>query len=305
MHLSLRHYILTSLAILALLILLAVADRLGGKDYLWFRMQQTLHSAERQGKSIWLPDYEVVVEAQPIEGVNNDLSALTYDPDRNTLFSVTNTVPQVVEMSLEGRLIRSIPLTGFSDPEAIEYLAKGIYLISDERTQRLVKIRLDDNTTVLDAADFQQLSLSIDLNGNKGFEGLAYDSGTKRTFVAKEQSPVRLYEIHGFPYMDRDLPLALDVRENPAHNDALFVRDISSLQFDERTGHLLVLSDESHLLLELATDGQPLSSLSLLSGQHGLKNSIMQAEGVAMDNTGTLYLISEPNLLYIFRKPAR
>jgi uncharacterized protein YjiK len=32
----------------------------------------------------------VVLEAQPVEGLDDDISALTYDPDRKSLFTVTN-----------------------------------------------------------------------------------------------------------------------------------------------------------------------------------------------------------------------
>ena len=84
----------------------------------------------------------------------------------------------------------------------------------------------------------------------------------------------------------------------------LFVRDLSSLQFDERSGHLLALSDESRLLLELDVQGKPLSTLSLRKGAHGLKAAVPQAEGVAMDDAGTLYMVSEPNLFYVFKLPA-
>ncbi|MCY1187803.1 putative protein YjiK [compost metagenome] len=58
-------------------------------------------------------------------------------------------------------------------------------------------------------------------------------------------------------------------------------------------------------MLELNADGRPISTLSLLRGMHGLKRTVPQAEGVAMDNEGSLYLVSEPNLFYVFRKQAR
>ena len=80
-------------------------------------------------------------------------------------------------------------------------------------------------------------------------------------------------------------------------------RNLSALAVDPRTGHLLALSDQSKLLLELDSAGKPVSSLSLFAGRHGLSRNVPQAEGVASDNAGNLYLISEPNLFYVFRKP--
>jgi uncharacterized protein YjiK len=208
----------------------------------------------------------------------------------------------VIEISLQGELKRSIDLEGFGDPEAIEYIAPGVYVIADEREQRLVKVRIDDDSRVIDAADFQQLSLGIGLNGNKGFEGLAYDARNQRLLVAKERDPVRIFEVLGFPHVDESKPLVLQVNTDPKRDARLFVRDLSSLDFDAATGHLLALSDESRLVIELNADGKPISTLSLLRGQHGLQRSVPQAEGIATDDDGNLYLISEPNLFYVFRK---
>ena len=84
--------------------------------------------------------------------------------------------------------------------------------------------------------------------------------------------------------------------------ESLFVRDISSLSYDARTGHSLVLSDESQLLLEVDASGHPVSFISLARGMNGLKQGIGQAEGVTLDADGTIYIVSEPNLFYVLRK---
>jgi uncharacterized protein YjiK len=263
----------------------------------WFNLKTWWQPAEQ---GIGLDRYRVVVEAQPVEGLDDDLSALTYDPDRETLFSVTNARSELIELSLDGRILRRVPLTGFGDPEAVEYVGPNSYVITDERQQRLIRVRLDDDTLFLDAADAEQLSLGIGLNGNKGFEGLAYDSAGQRLFVAKERDPMLIYEVRGFPNQNPEQPYAVHVVQDRKRDSRLFVRDLSSLQFDERSGHLLALSDESRLVLELDVEGKPLSTLSLRKGYQGLKATVPQAEGIAMDETGTIYLVSEPNLFYVF-----
>ncbi|AJA13800.1 MAG TPA: DNA-binding protein [Pseudomonas sp.] len=266
----------------------------------WFNLKTWWQPVER---SIGLDRYRVVLEAQPIEGLDDDISALTYDPDRKSLFTVTNARSELIELSLDGRILRRVPLTGFGDPEAVEYVGPNSYVITDERQQRLIRVRLENDTMFLDAGDAEQLTLGIGLNGNKGFEGLAYDSAGKRLFVAKERDPMLIYEVHGFPHDNPEKPYAVHVVQDRKRDSRLFVRDLSSLQFDERSGHLLALSDESRLVLELDVQGQPLSTLSLRKGFQGLQATVPQAEGIAMDDAGTIYLVSEPNLFYVFKQP--
>ncbi len=301
-HFTLKRLLL-SLVGLALLLLGLFAQEYRLFERAWFNVQQWQQPGKGQQASMLLSDYQVDIEAKVIEGLSDDVSALTYDPDRNSLFTVTNQRAQLIELSLDGELLRRIDLHGFGDAEAVEYISQGLYVITDERQQRLIKVRVDDSTTALHADQAQQLSLGIGLNGNKGFEGLAYDSVGQRLFVAKERDPVRIYEIHGFPQRDPQRPFAVHVVDDQQRDAGLFVRDLSSLQFDERTGHLLALSDESRLVLELNVEGKPISSLSLLGGRNGLTRSVPQGEGIAMDNQGVLYLVSEPNLFYRFKKP--
>ncbi|MCW2100320.1 UNVERIFIED_ORG: uncharacterized protein YjiK [Pseudomonas psychrophila] len=270
-------------------------------DRTWFNLSLLWQPANPN--AINLGDYRAVLQGRVIEGLEDNVSALTYDPVRKSLFTVTNKDPELVELSLDGRIVRRIKLTGFGDAEAIEFIDENTYVITDEYTQRLIKVKIDDTTRELNAADAEQLTLGISPSGNKGFEGLAYDSAGKRLFVAKERDPMLIYEVRGFPHDNPQQPYATHVITNPRRDARLFVRDLSSLQFDERSGHLLALSDESKLLLELDINGRPFSTLSLKKGRNGLEKSVPQAEGVAMDDEGTLYLVSEPNLFYVFKKP--
>ncbi|CAH0308545.1 hypothetical protein SRABI70_04632 [Pseudomonas sp. Bi70] len=292
--------LLLVLALSAALIAVAVQFRLFERA--WFNVSQP---AEAPAHSLWLSDYKVVIEAKQLEGVAEDVSALTYDPDRKSLFTVTNQKAKLIELSLEGEVLRQIDLVGFGDAEAVEYVAPGRYVIADERPQRLVEVRIDENTTSVNAEDGQQLSVALDLgSANKGFEGLAYDLVGKRLFVAKERDPLRIYEVRGFPNLDPSKPSSVQISENHERDAGIFVRDLSSLYYDNLTGHMLALSDESRLVVELDEAGKPISSLSLLQGQQGLKKSVPQAEGIAMDEQGVIYLISEPNLFYTFEKKA-
>ena len=289
--------LLISLSALSLLALAALEYRLLERG--WFNLKTWWQPVEH---GIGLDRYQVVLEAKPIEGLDDDLSALTYDPDRKSLFSVTNKRSELIELSLDGVIVRRLPLIGFGDPEAVEYVGPGSYVITDERQQRLILVQLNDDTRVLDASTAEQLSLGVGLNGNKGFEGLAYDSAGKRLFVAKERDPMLIYEVQGFPHEGDGQPYSVHVVQDRQRDSRLFMRDLSSLVFDERSGHLLALSDESKLVLELDTEGKPLNSLSLHKGFQGLQQSVPQAEGIALDDAGTLYLVSEPNLFYIFKE---
>lgn len=253
--------------------------------------------AAQRETAIGLTDYRADIEAQPLDGIKDDLSGLTYDPDRGTLFAITNAHPEIIELSLNGDVLRRIPVHGLSDPEAIEYVGPGRYVVTDEQRQALVKIRIDADTRSIEAGSAGQLIIGIGRNGNKGFEGLAYDHAGARLFVAKERDPQRIYTVRGFPFSGSE---ALMISDYPVRDKALPGSDLASLYFHASSGHLLALSEESGRLFELDTHGKVLSSLSLAGGRSGLQRTIPQAEGVTMDAQGNLYLVSEPNLFYRF-----
>ncbi|MCM2321531.1 MAG: SdiA-regulated domain-containing protein, partial [Pseudomonas sp.] len=145
---------------------------------------------------------------------------------------------------------------------------------------------------------YQALTLGLQGTENSGFEGLGYDRAGDRLFVVKEHSPRKLYEIRGLR-ASLDGRFDLQVIDRQAWiGDAVIASDLSSVHFDERSGHLLLLSDESRLVMELNGEGQLVSFRSLQGGFAGLERSVPQAEGMTVDGDGHLYLVSEPNLFY-------
>ena len=270
-------------------------------DRLLFLWQEHKTSTPQQADSIWLSGYRAVIQAKPLAGLEkSETSGLSWSPLSNTLFTVTGRIPKLVELSLDGEVLRVVELRGFSDPEGVEVLSDGRIAIIDERRGQLVLFYLPLDAQFIDAAALTPLSLGSNAGSNKGFEGVAWDARQQRMLFAKERSPFGLFSLP-FPELANDLaPVVSVLEELPSKQ--IFMRDFSSLAIDQRTGHLLVLSDESRMLLELDEAGNPVSFISLTMGFNGLTRSIKQAEGVAMDGEGTIYIVSEPNLFYVFKK---
>ena len=286
---------LLALAGVGLLVVLAQCLRWDGQVYMLFKQHR--QNPALQQANIWLPGYRAVLQGKPLLGLEHDeTSGLTYSPYSNTLFTVTGKNPQMIELSLEGEILRRIRLLGFSNPEGVEVVAGGRLAIIDERQHKLTLFSLDEHTTSIDGRLFQSVDLGFADAGNKGFEGIAWDAGRQRLLLGKERGPLGLFSL---PFPGEDGATGV-MQAQPSGN--LLVRDISSLSFDARSGHVLVLSDESQLLLELDAQGEPVSFISLIGGFSGLTHSIKQAEGVTMDAAGDIYIVSEPNLFYRLRK---
>lgn len=269
-------------------------------DVLWWhswRMQQ----APAHHDSLALDRYRVDIQRQPIEGLDDDVSALTFNPQTGTLFAVLNGEPLLVELSVEGRLLRKVRINGVQDMEGLTYVAGNRFVIAEERTQRLIEIEVADDAVELDVAGAPSLTIGLDLNGNKGFEGLSWDQRLQRLLVVKERDPLRVLAVSGFIGAPPGRSIAVRIEELKSPDSPwLFMRDLSSLSLHDETGHLLLLSDESNMLVEYDEDSHPRSLLGLWRGMHGLEHTVPQAEGLAMDEQQRLYLVSEPNLFYRF-----
>ncbi|MEN2397663.1 SdiA-regulated domain-containing protein [Pseudomonas halotolerans] len=251
--------------------------------------------AQRQ-ESIWLPDYHAVIDAKVLPGMEEDeASDLTYNPQTKTLFAVMGKHPFLVELTLQGDVLRKMPLVGWSNPEGVAYMENGLLAITDERKHTLSIIQVDADTRELNSTDFPHYDLGPSKNQNKGFEGIAWDPRNQRLALGEERPPALFtWKSDGSQLLKGDKQIHA--------SDELDLRNLSALAIDPRTGHSLVLSADSHLLLELDDTGEQVSFMTLLGGFNGIKDTIPRAEGVALDEAGNLYMVSEPNLFYRFEK---
>lgn len=273
----------------------AIAMHWDDRGVLW--LQEGFESPVEQKASIWLPDYLVDIDAKVLPGMEDDeASDLTYNPVSKTLFAVMGKNPFLVELSLDGDVLRKIPLVGWSNPEGVAALEGGRLAIVDERDHKMTIVTLKADTQSLNIADFPQYDLGPSENQNKAFEAVAWDPQQHRIVLGEERPPALFT-------WSSDGQSSLTGDKKPLPSEELDLRNLSALGIDPRTGHMLVLSADSNMLLELDETGEQVSFMTLLGGFNGLNKRIPRAEGVAMDEHGTLYIVSEPDLFYRFKKP--
>ncbi|UVM27156.1 SdiA-regulated domain-containing protein [Pseudomonas sp. B21-021] len=273
---------------------LAFAMHWDDRGLLWV-LERFESPAEKQ-ESVWLPDYRVVIDAKLLPGMEKDeASDLSYNPQTKSLFSVMGKNPFLVELTLQGDVLRKMPLVGWSNPEGLTVMENGLMAIVDEREHMLSIVKVDAETRELKRDDFPKYDLGPSKDQNKAFEAITWDARNQQLLLGEERPPALFtWKSDGSQTLKGD--------KQKLDSDELDLRNLSALSIDPRTGHTLVLSADSHLLLELDERGEQVSFMTLLGGFNGLKKTIPRAEGVTMDEAGTLYMVSEPNLFYRFEK---
>ncbi len=271
----------------------------------WYFWHAYKYQDPAQTQSLDLKNYQVEIDGMAIPDLEN-ASGFTYNSKRNTLFTVLNKESQIVEIDLKGKVIRKIHVTGVDDMEGITHVADSRYVIADERDNRLVLVTLDDAATELNIKDSPILRLGLNPAGNKNFEGVSWDDNNSRLLVVKERDPKYMMSVKGFFDAKANQPLNITINKIDDFESAFkwSLRDLSSVTYHSKTGHLLLLSDESRLIKEYDEAGKAMGALALWRGFHGLHHHVPQAEGIAVGEDGRIYVMSEPNLFYVFKPSA-
>ncbi|EAY0302072.1 hypothetical protein B2H72_23845, partial [Salmonella enterica] len=235
-----------------------------------------------------LSSYKAVIQQKPVAGVESNLSGLTYSAEDRMLFAVINNPPELVWLTTEGQLVGRMPLQGIHDPESIAWSGGNQFQIGSEKDGAVYKTQVDIQRGTMQIISMVKLE-GYDKAKNKGLEGTAWDAKNERLYVAKERKPIMIKEVEMSKNgITRALPSAITAS----------VSDVSGLEYHAPTDSLLVLSDESKMILEVSSEWRVRDRLFLTAEWSGLRDDIPQPEGIAMDNENNLYIVSEPNLFY-------
>lgn len=286
-----------SLLLICMMALLALAYAYRLEAIVWHVWGS---SQDKQQTSMRLQHYVVEREAIAIPEVGEDLSDLSYNHETHTLFTVSNAAPWVIELSLEGKVLRKIHVTGISDMEGIAHIGGNRFVLLNEDEHKLVLAEINPGVDSIDVSSGPSLTLSMYAHDNKGFEGVDWDKEQNRLLVAKERSPKRVIAVRGFADAVPGQSVNIQI-EKLQETVSSGLRDLSAITYDTDSGHILLLSDDSRMVAQYDTQGRLLDSLALWRGFQGLTRSVPQAEGLAIGPDKRIYVISEPNLFYVFR----
>ena len=239
-----------------------------------------------------------------VAGLEGNFAGLTYDPLQKRLWAVTNKPASLIAMSVEGQILATYPLKGISDVNGIAWVGGNRIAMVNGRRSRVVITEVPPASAPLDVTRAFSLVLRFGESddSNYGFDGLGYDLKRDRLYIAKEHSPRALYRISGLNYLQ--LPESRGLRiENFSFwlDDIPFATDLSSVEVDPSTGRLFLLSEESQMIVQL--DGDTGEGRGMLSLSPKGSKPMPRPEGVATDEAGNIYIVSEPNLFYRLRKP--
>lgn len=245
-------------------------------------------AARAQSPAASLAGYKPDVKISAVVGVSaKSFSGAAFHPGTNTVYVVDNDNASIYELSRAGVLLRTLTTSGFTDPEGIAWQGDDYFLISEEGTANVVRIKLP-RTGSGPVAKSSGVSLNLGANmANSGIEGVGYRASDKTAFAVKEIDPPRLYRI------------AMDASGNPSAatpNQPFNIEgksgdaaDILALE----DGNFIFVNQEQNKLEGMGPQGQALSSLAL---------DMSKPEGIALDAaTGILYVVGEPLEFQVFK----
>ncbi|PCI70720.1 MAG: hypothetical protein COB38_06890 [Gammaproteobacteria bacterium] len=256
--------------------------------------------------SVLIENYSPSGDAFTLGEIPKDASGITWHEGIQQYLVVQNNASRIYRYDVNFSYMGSISVTGIhTDTEGLSYVEDNKVLIISEDGQAS-KLEIDENTTSVSGRIPTSQRYKIMANGgNKGTEGIAVRKSTGsqlvRVYAVKEGTGGSNMRVVSFDMPNPDPGVLLDYQSNLTVNEpwdadvalAGLARDLAGAMFDERTGHLIILSQESRRAIQVDPDTGAIISTLNLSGAP-------QYEGVTFGPNGELVFVSEANWIRIY-----
>lgn len=249
------------------------------------------------------PGYSAVLQRLPIKGAT-DPQGLSYNPTTQTLLTVLGHDQAIAELDRCGVILRRVTVQSTYSLEEATAISEQHLLLSFANTNTIALVSLEAGQSSIDMASGVQIEL-IEGSTPIEVEEIAWDGDGKRLFLASKEYPPQIYTA----FFDLK-----DVQASKGHKHRLkahkwlrpdrilpFMPDISSLAYSPARGQLLLLSDETREIVAVTEDRSVQPFLRLQRGTAGLSEPIRSPEGMAIASDTSIYLISDPDAVYLYR----
>lgn len=203
-------------------------------------------------------------------------SGLSFGPNGETLFMVSDNTNKVYETDLQGNVIRELAYVG-SDLEGVSFNEENqIVAVAEERKRQIVFLDYPNG--------IEQERFDIATGGstdNKGLEGISFNTNNSAYYLVNEDVPGELI------VWNKQFG-------NISTTELRFASDYSAIFVDKRNGLLWIVSDESQALYKCDYNANVLKEYAL---------PYTKFEGIAVDIEQQLvYLVNDKSFkLFVFK----
>lgn len=217
-----------------------------------------------------------------------EASAVSWNWDTGTLFVLGDEGDALVEVETDGTQVGFMALTGFADTEALTYVGGGEFVMAEERLQDAFRLTYVAGGS-LDSSALPSADLGPTV-GNIGIEGMSFDRRDGSFVTVKETGPqeVRLADITFGTSGSASSSILFDPTGLSVLDlsDVQVLSGVTALAGTPGEDDLLIFSQASARLLHVSRAG-------LLLGSLDFSGYALDAEGVTIDASGTIYIVAE------------
>jgi uncharacterized protein YjiK len=270
----------------------------------------TANFAEPGQTTTLIENYSAPNDAFVLGDIPNNASGITWHPVLEQYLIVRNGSAAIYRYSEDFQFLGIISVGGVSnDTEGLSYVAGNeVMMVSEDNMAS--KLEIDEFVTSIngDVPNSQRYRLLPLTVSNKGLEGVAVrvgDANTlNRVYAVQEGTGTNSDADMRLVYFDMPSPdpmVLLSYDDNltvvePFNAQQAFssiVSDLAGMVYDERSGHLIIVSQEARKAIQVNPDtGAVISELDITGAN--------QFEGVTLGPNNELVFVSEPNSIRIY-----